>query len=129
MSAPRVRQNRTPYYNTMTDRRRRNRSGHCHRPHPPTGQRHHRQYRQRPHKRLAGHRKRWPVGTPTACAPLNLALLKAVKLHAAVSLIAAGGIAKAAHIAEYRAAGAAGYQVGAAMLDEPKNAYQRITQS
>ena len=60
--------------------------------------------------------------------PLNLALLKAVKPHAAVPLIACGGISNAAHIAEYRAAGAAGFQVGTAILDDPIAAFERITQ-
>ena len=58
--------------------------------------------------------------------PFNLALLKAVKPHAAVPLIACGGIGNPNHIAEYRAAGAAGFQVGTAMLDDPIAAYQRI---
>ena len=75
------------------------------------------------------------LDTPTAglsgdrLRPLNLALLKAVKPHTAVPLIACGGISNAAHIAQYRAAGAAGWQVGTAMLDDPKAAYQRITQT
>ena len=60
--------------------------------------------------------------------PLNLALLKAVKPHTTVPLIACGGISNAAHIAEYRAAGAAGFQVGTAMLDDPIATFKRITQ-
>ena len=60
------------------------------------------------------------LDTPTAglsgdrLRPLNLALLTAVKPHAATPLIACGGISKAEHIAEYRAA--AGWQVGTALL-------------
>ena len=61
--------------------------------------------------------------------PLNLAMLKAVKPHAAVPLIACGGISKAEHIAEYRASGADGWQVGTAMLDDPIATYRRITQA
>ena len=60
--------------------------------------------------------------------PLNLALLKAVRPHAHVPLIGCGGISTAAHIAEYRAAGAAGFQVGTAMLDDPVATFQRIRQ-
>ena len=60
--------------------------------------------------------------------PINLALLKAVKPHAAVPLIGCGGISHAAHIAEYRAAGATGFQVGTAMLDDPIASFRRITQ-
>lgn len=75
------------------------------------------------------------LDTPTAglsgdqLRPLNLALLKAVKQHASVPLIACGGISSAGHIAEYWADGAAGWQVGTAMLDEPKAAYRRTTQA
>ena len=61
--------------------------------------------------------------------PLNLLLLKAVRPHARVPLIGCGGISTAAHIAEYRAAGATGFQVGSAMLDDPIAAFQRITQA
>ena len=73
------------------------------------------------------------LDTPTAglsgdqLSPLNLALLKAVKPHTTVPLIACGGINNAGHVAEYRAAGAAGWQVGTAMLTDPIATYQRIT--
>ena len=60
--------------------------------------------------------------------PLNLTPLKAVKPHASVPIIACGGISTADHIAEYRAAGAAGFQVGTAMLGNPIAAFKRITQ-
>ena len=75
------------------------------------------------------------LDTPTAglsgdrLRPLNLALLQAVKPHAAVPLIACGGISNAAHIAQYRAAGAVGWQVGTALICDPIATYRHITRA
>ena len=56
----------------------------------------------------------------------NLAWLAATAPKAQAPLIAAGGISNTRHIEEYRQAGAAGFQVGSAMLRTPANTWEAI---
>lgn len=56
----------------------------------------------------------------------NLAWLAATAPKAQAPLIAAGGISNARHIAEYRQAGGAGFQVGSAMLRTPATTWEAV---
>ncbi len=58
--------------------------------------------------------------------PANLRWLEKTAANAAIPIIAVGGIFNARHIQEYREAGAAGYQIGTAMLQTPTWTWQSI---